>query len=195
LKDLSNSSAHGNVQPLAADLADSKERKRVSDFVEENWPHVDVLINNAGALVNKPFEEMTEEDFDKMATVNYKVPYFLTQQLIPYLSHSSCAQVLNVGSIGGLSGYSKFPGLSVYSSSKGALSILTECLATELKDKDIAVNCYALGSVQTEMLEQAFPGMEAGSSASSMARYLAGQLNISCGLLSGKNLPIAGTGI
>ena len=102
---------------------------------------------------------------------------------------------MNIGSIGGLSGYSKFPGLSVYSSSKGALSILTECLAEELKEDGVVVNCYALGSVQTEMLEQAFPGLEASSKAEEMAVYLADQLRSNKGLVNGKNLPIAGSGI
>jgi NAD(P)-dependent dehydrogenase (short-subunit alcohol dehydrogenase family) len=72
---------------------------------------------------------------------------------------------------------------------------LTECLATELEEAGILVNCYALGSVQTEMLEQAFPGMEASSNAEEMAVYLASQLNSNQGLVNGKNLPIAGSGI
>ncbi|WP_459075756.1 SDR family oxidoreductase [Halocola ammonii] len=129
--------------------------------------------------------------------ISYEVtlPYFLTQSLLPSLKSSKLSQVMNIGSIGGMSGYSKFPGLSVYSSSKGALSILTECLATELDKEGILVNCYALGSVQTEMLESAFPGMEAGSSASSMACYLVSQLLSNSGIVSGKTLPVAGSGI
>ncbi len=67
--------------------------------------------------------------------------------------------------MGGFQGSVKFPGLSLYSASKGALAILTECLAEEFKDRQIKVNCLALGSAQTEMLEQAFPGYKAPLSA------------------------------
>ena len=71
-----------------------------------------------------------------------------------------------------LQGSAKFPGLTAYSSSKAAIAGLTECLAEELKDKNISVNCLAIGAVQTEMLEEAFPGYKAPLSPKQMAEYI-----------------------
>ena len=95
--------------------------------------------------------------------------------------------------MGGFQGSTKFAGLSAYSSSKSALSGLTECLAEELKDRNIAVNCLALGAVQTEMLGKAFPGYKAPLSAAKMAEFicefaLTGQL-----FFNGKIIPVSST--
>ena len=74
--------------------------------------------------------------------------------------------------MGGIGGSSKFPGLAAYSSSKGAVNILTELLAEEYKETGPAFNTLALGAVQTEMLAQAFPGVQAPLSAMEMAEYI-----------------------
>ena len=80
---------------------------------------------------------------------------------------------MNVSSMGGIQGSIKFPGLAAYSSSKGAIITLTELLAEEYKENGPAFNVLALGAVQTEMLEEAFPGYEAPISAEKMASYIA----------------------
>jgi short-subunit dehydrogenase len=133
---------------------------------------LDVLINSAGAIVNKPFEEISLADLQYCYSTNVFAPYLLTQQLLPWLSKSDLAHVVNIGSMGGVQGTSKFSGLSAYSSSKGALVILTECLAEELKDRHIVVNCVNLGAVQTEMLEAAFPGFKANHYPQEIAKWL-----------------------
>ncbi len=132
---------------------------------------IDILVNNAGLLVNKPFEKMDETDFDRMFQANVKSVFKLTQSLLPYFSKN--AHIVNIGSMGGFQGSVKFPGLSIYSASKGALAVLTECLAEELKERQIKVNCLALGSAQTEMLEEAFPGYRSPLSAKKMAEFIA----------------------
>lgn len=132
---------------------------------------VDILINNAGAIVNKPLNEINIEDFDRVVNTNFKGPFFLIQRLLPILNKG--AHIVNISSMGGFQGSIKFPGLSVYSSSKGALAILTECMALELSQMGISVNCLALGSVQTSMLEEAFPGYKAQITSESMAEYIA----------------------
>lgn len=132
---------------------------------------IDILINNAAILINKGIEQIKEEEFDNVISTNYKSPFFLIQHLIPHFSDK--AHIVNIGSMGGVQGSDKFSGLSLYSSSKGALSVLTECLAVELKDKGISVNCLALGSVQTSMFEHAFAGAKAGTTSESIAEYIA----------------------
>lgn len=132
--------------------------------------HIDILINNAGALVNKPFEELTNDDIKYVYNVNVFSIIKLTRDLMP--SFSDDAHVINISSVGGVQGSVKFPGLSVYSSSKGALTILTECLAEEFKETSYHFNTLALGAVQTEMLEEAFPGYKADVSPIQMASFI-----------------------
>ena len=89
-----------------------------------------------------------------------------------YPKLSSSSHVVNISSIGGLANTSKFPGLSAYSSSKGALNILTEMLAEEYKETSIKFNTLALGAVQTEMLEEAFPGYNAPISPNEVSKFI-----------------------
>jgi short-subunit dehydrogenase len=132
---------------------------------------IDVLINNAGYLVNETFSQISESNLRKMYEVNLLGPFRLIQIVIPLLRKDN-SHIINIGSMGGVQGSVKFPGLSAYSSSKGGMSILTECLAEEYKESSIKFNCLALGAVQTEMLSEAFPGYEASVSAKEMAQYI-----------------------
>lgn len=132
---------------------------------------VDALINNAGALVNKSFESITSEDLHRVYRTNVFGPIHLIQMLMPQFSKG--IHVVNISSIGGVTGSVKFAGLSAYSSSKGALSILTECLQAEYGEStNWTFNCLALGAVQTEMLEEAFPGYQAPVHPEQMAEYI-----------------------
>ncbi|MEL0109247.1 MAG: SDR family oxidoreductase [Cryomorphaceae bacterium] len=132
---------------------------------------VDILINNAGALVNRPFSDITKEDLMKVYGTNVFGPIQLIQNLMT--KFSSDAHIVNISSVGGVTGSVKFPGLSAYSSSKGAMTILTECLQAEFGDSTSwSFNCLALGAVQTEMLEEAFPGYVAPIDAAAMAAYI-----------------------
>ena len=134
---------------------------------------VDILINNAGALVNRPFSDITKEDLMKVYGTNVFGPVQLIQNLMPKFSPD--AHIVNISSVGGVTGSVKFPGLSAYSSSKGAMTILTECLQAEFGDSTSwSFNCLALGAVQTEMLEEAFPGYVAPIDAAAMAAYICG---------------------
>lgn len=159
-----------NIATISVDLSNKNDLKKIADFVEKNWKQVDILINNAGKLINKSFENLTSEDFLEVYKVNVFAVAKLTHLLIPFLKKGS--HVVNISSIGGVQGSVKFPGLAAYSSSKGALLTLTEVLAEEYKEQQIAFNALALGSVQTEMLEEAFPGYKAPVSAEEMANYI-----------------------
>ena len=101
------------------------------------------------------------------------------------------SHIVNISSIGGVQGSSKFSGLSLYSASKGAISILTECLAEELKESKISVNALALGAVQTEMLAEAFPGYKAPLSATEMAKYIYDFALTGNKYYNGKILPVS----
>jgi len=150
---------------------------------------VDILINNAGVLINKPFTDLLETDFVEMLQSNFIGHVRIIQSLLPLMSAGS--HILNIGSMGGFQGSVKFPGLSAYSASKAALHTLTECLAQELTEQQIKVNCLALGSAQTEMLEKAFPGYESPVLAFEMGKYIADFALTGHRFFNGKILPVA----
>jgi len=161
---------HKNIKTLSVDLCKNDEILQVTEFVKNNWKQVDTLINNAGKLVNKPFTELTSDDFLEVYKVNVFGVAELTKSLIPYLQKGS--HVVTISSMGGIQGSMKFPGLAAYSSAKGAVITLSELLAEEYKEQQIAFNVLALGAVQTEMLQEAFPGFQAPVSAEEMANYI-----------------------
>jgi len=161
---------HPNVTCLSVDLADESALQIVDDFLSSTWKKVDAVVHNAGALLLKPFAETTQADFERIYKVNVFAVANLTRLCLPYLQRGS--HVVTISSIGGVRGSLKFAGLAAYSSSKGAVITLTELLAEEYKEKGISFNVLALGSVQTEMLEEAFPGYQAPISADGMATYI-----------------------
>ncbi len=178
------------VHLLVADLSKIDE-KTLRAKIEATIGGVDLLINNAGYLINKPFSETSLEDWRQVFEINVFAVAFLTKTLLPYLQQSGNAHVLNISSMGGFQGSSKFPGLSAYSSSKAALANLTECLAEELQDFNIKVNCLAIGAVQTEMLAQAFPGYKAPLEAEEMASFFAYFALQGHRFFNGKVLPVS----
>ena len=161
---------HKNITAISIDLSNDNDLKKVSEFVEKNWKQVDVIIHNAGMLINKPFTELTSTDYLEVYKVNVFAVAELTKIMIPFLNKGS--HVVTVSSMGGIQGSLKFPGLAAYSSSKGAVITLSELLAEEYKEQGISFNVLALGAVQTEMLEEAFPGYQAPTSATEMASYI-----------------------
>ncbi|WP_417445199.1 SDR family NAD(P)-dependent oxidoreductase [Joostella sp.] len=160
-----------NVTAFDCDICNENSLAEVKRFIEKEWQKVDVLINNAGSIVNKPFSKITMQDFRDVYDVNVFGVVGLTQLVIPFMSENG--HVVTVSSMGGVQGSMKFPGLSAYSSSKGAVITLTELLAEEYKESGPSFNVLALGAVQTEMLEEAFPGYKAPTTPEEMADYIA----------------------
>ncbi|WP_333661860.1 SDR family oxidoreductase [Chishuiella changwenlii] len=169
LKELETFAKEGQYQFIGIDLTDFNEIEKVLEAVK-SWEIVDVLYNNAGLCINKPFAEIKQEDLLQSWQINFMAPYRLIQLLLPKFKISS--HVVNVSTMGAVQGSVKFPGLSVYSSSKSATVNLTELLAEELKENGPRINAVALGAVQTEMLEEAFPGYIAPTQPCEMAEYL-----------------------
>ena len=160
-----------NITSLAFDLSKAEDYNKVTTFVNGNWKgKVDILINNAGTLLNKLFAETSMDDFETVYKTNVFGVAELTRVVLPFLKND--AHVVTISSMGGVQGSMKFPGLAAYSSSKGAVITLTELLAEEYKEQGISFNVLALGAVQTEMLEEAFPGYKAPTTALEMANYI-----------------------
>ncbi len=179
------------VIAIACDLSDKNAVEKLPAEITKHVQSVSVLINNAGAIVNKPFTEITTEDLEYVYRVNVFSVVNIIQKMLPLMGQKEKSHVVNVSSIGGVQGSLKFAGLSAYSSSKAALICLTECLSEELKERNIAFNCLALGATQTEMLEEAFPGYQAPLSAIEMATYIANFSLTAQSYMDGKIIPVS----
>jgi 3-oxoacyl-[acyl-carrier protein] reductase len=182
-----------NVLPVQADITKKTGRDKIFTICKKLNKPVSVLVNNAGLLVNKPFLKISEKELEAVYQTNVLAPFLLCQKLVPLMGNKTHSHIVNISSMGGFQGSAKFPGLSAYSSSKTALSGLTECLAEELKEKNISVNCLAIGAVQTEMLTKAFPGYKAPLKPSQMAKYIYDFSLNGHRFYNGKILPVSST--
>lgn len=190
LKEVVMTSGVQNISYIILDLvrlnlqAESFKKEVISIFDQ-----LDVLINNAGSLFSRNFADTKENDIRTMMETNFFAPASLIRILLPLLRRGS--HIVNISSMGGFQGSEKFKGLSYYSASKAALACLSECLAMEFREAGISVNCLALGSVDTEMLVEAFPGYHAPLSASDMGQFIAYFAQNGHKYFNGKILPVA----
>ncbi len=161
---------HQNITCLSVDIGNETEMIEVEKFLSRSWKKVDIIIHNAGSLINKPFSQLSQTDFEQVYKVNVFAVAELTRICLPFLQNGS--HVVTISSMGGIQGSMKFAGLAAYSSSKGAVITLSELLAEEYKEKGISFNVLALGAVNTEMLQEAFPGYQAPISPKEMADYI-----------------------
>lgn len=190
LKQTASMSVSGKIIPFHIDI--SKFEKYESAFINEvtsSFGSVDILINTAGHLIAKNFTDFTSGETRYMMETNFFGPASVIRSLIPFMKKGS--HIVNITSMGGFQGSSKYRGLSYYSASKAALSCLSECLAEEFRDIGIIVNSLALGSVQTEMLEEAFPGYKAPVNAREMAELIAEFAIKGSKYFNGKVIPVA----
>jgi short-subunit dehydrogenase len=179
-------------KPIVFDLEDlSAIKSNLKSQIEQYVDRIDILINNAGFLLNKSFQETQIEEIQRTFNVNLISPAILLQSLTPLLEKSNIKHVVNISSMGGYQGSSKFSGLSFYSASKAALANLTECLAEEYKEKHIRFNCLALGAVNTKMLQTAFPGYNAPLTAEEMSQYIYDFATKAYKYMNGKIIPVS----
>lgn len=183
----SNFEKYPNVTCAALDLEDANVRERCIEIFE-NINRIDILINNAGLLVNKPFDQLTHHDLTSSYQVNVIGVMETVQAALPKMTES---HIVNISSIGGFQGSVKFPGLTAYSTSKAALCSYTELFAEEFKETFIKMNCLCLGAAQTEMLEAAFPGYEAPVSAEKMGEFIADFALTGQQWMNGKIIPVS----
>lgn len=179
-----------NLENFHQKRLDLSQINQVYTAIEDlPFEKVDILVNMAGILINKPFSEIQFFDLDISWKVNFLAPFVLIQKIVPLMP--SGGHIVNVSTMGAVQGSVKFPGLSAYSSSKAALTNLTEILAVELENKNISCNCLALGAVQTEMLQTAFPDYKAPVTAEEMADFVVDFALKYGKLMNGKIIPVA----
>jgi len=177
-----------HVFPFDLDQTEDGFKQLVID-VTAKMPSIDVVLNNAGILINKPLLEQNTDDFDAQFNINVKAPFLLTKSVFPFLNKG--AHIVNISSMGGVQQSQKFAGLSLYSAAKGALSVLTECMSTEFAALNISANCLALGAVQTEMLSKAFPHYKAPVKPEEMASFIKDFALNGARFFNGKIIPVA----
>jgi NAD(P)-dependent dehydrogenase (short-subunit alcohol dehydrogenase family) len=190
LKLLANECENQNVSYFLQDITLIEEDADiVKNHISNRFSKVDILLNCAGSLIAKDFLEIRGSEAREMMETNFLGPAALMRLIIPIMPAGS--HIVNLSSMGGFQGSLKFKGLSYYSASKAALACLTECLAVELADSGISVNCLALGSVRTEMFESAFPGYKAPVEPQDIAKFIAFFAIEGNKFINGKVIPVA----
>lgn len=181
---------YSSIFPIQYDLLniDSYESTLINE-IKKNISEIDIIINNAGLLINKPFEKFSIDDISDTINLNLLAPVLLIKTILPLVKKGG--HVVNISSMGGFQGTQKFPGLSVYSAAKAGLASLTECLAEEYKEREISFNCLALGATDTEMLREAFPGYNAPFKAEDMADFIADFALNKSRFFNGKIIPVS----
>ena len=184
------SASCANVHPLSVDLSVlNKQSETFKEKILNHFKRVDVLINIAGILVAKEFMKIEDDEARLMMETNFFGPASVIRIVQPLMQDG--AHIVNISSMGGYQGSEKFKGLSHYSASKAAIACLSECLAEEFRNSGISVNCLALGAVQTEMLEEAFPGYKAPVNAKEIARFISYFALEGHKFINGKIIPVA----
>lgn len=142
------------ILAFAGDVTDAAFRKELLAYAVEKMGGLDILVNNAGLVQAVPFDQVTEEDYDRIMATNVKAPYFLTQLALPMLRKSECPTVINIGSVVSHKGY---PLQTVYGASKHALLGFTKAAANELYQEGIRFHAICPGAVLTDMAGVARP--------------------------------------
>lgn len=197
LKKLKNACIKENIQahlyPIAFDLNSNEPyTSTLIPFIMQNLSHVDILINNAGFLINKAFKDLSNSEMQEMVSTNFLSAAKLIRDIIPLINPAG-GHVVNISSMGGFQGSMKFNGLSVYSASKAAIASLTECLAQEYIESKISFNCLALGAVDTEMFRKAFPTLNAPKTAEQVAKFIVQFAQNGSSYFNGKVIPVTTT--
>lgn len=169
------------------------EVEAISEKVTHTLETLDILINNAAAFEKRALGTWTADQLSELYSVNVIAPVLLIQRLCSFMSKGG--HVVNISSVGGVAGSTKFAGMLGYSSSKGALNIATQCLAEDLRPMNIRCNALALGSVGTEMFRKAFPGQEPGASVVEMARFIAEFSTTADRVINGKVVEVASSAV
>jgi NAD(P)-dependent dehydrogenase (short-subunit alcohol dehydrogenase family) len=150
--------AGGQADFVASDLQDAPSARQVArKAIELGNGQVDILINNAGIYPFGPTHEMGEDLFDKVYSLNVKVPYFLVAELAPLMAKRGKGAIVNLSTMVADYGAS---GMSLYGSSKAAINLLTKVWAAEYGPSGVRVNAVSPGPTRTEGTEAMGEGLE-----------------------------------
>lgn len=148
----------GKADFIASDLRDASSAREVArKAVQLSGGNLDILINNAGVFPFGPTDKTTEEEFDRVFSLNVKAPYFLVAELAPLMANRGKGAIVNVSTMVADYGVS---GMSLYGSSKAAINLLTKAWAAEYGPRGVRVNAVSPGPTRTEGTEAMGEGLE-----------------------------------
>ena len=179
------------VIPVHCDITIYSELEKSVNEILSITSTIDILINNAGLAIRKPFTKFEYDEIESLMNTNFHAPANLIRLLIPALVKSKNAHVVNISSLSGFQGSKKFHGLSYYGASKAALACLTEILSEEFKGRGVSFNCLALGAVQTEMFSEVFEGYKAPVSSDQMGDFITNFALNAHNYMQGKVIPVS----
>ena len=140
--------ARPGVAPLVADIAEDGSAERAVERARHEFGRLDILVNNAARIVNKPVIEMTNEDWQSIMSVNVTGAFLHSREAMKAMIPNKSGAIVNIASY---AAYFAFPGISAYTASKGALVQLTRTLALEAIEHGVRVNAVGSGDVVTNI--------------------------------------------
>ncbi|MBL7686002.1 MAG: SDR family oxidoreductase [Deltaproteobacteria bacterium] len=156
------------------DVSHPEKVEEIFSDILKQWGPIDILVNNAAALELATLIETTPKLWDEIMAVNLRGPFLCSKQaFLQMIDSKRGGCIINLSSLGGLSGTSKFKGLSAYVVSKFGMVGLTESLAVEGRPYNIRVNCVAPGAVDTAMLQKAAPFLTQRTTPEEIAKVIA----------------------
>jgi len=141
------------VETVVTDLAAPGAPDALVDEALGRFGRLDVLVNNAGMNVRKPFLEITPEEYDRVLALNLKAVYFTSQKAAQEMASRGGGKIINLASLSSVMGIAN---ISAYGASKGGVLAFTKALAVELAPLGITVNAVAPGYIRTAMTDDAF---------------------------------------
>lgn len=160
------SANRGKARAIVVDVTDSDAVNRASDLVRATMPPLRTVVNNAGAVLRKSTEAMTDDDWRRIMAVNLDGTFYVTRAFLPDLERNQ-GRVINISSISGREGTSL---LAAYCAAKHGVIGLTRALAEELRTAKVSVNAICPGSVDTAMLREGMPGARPDMSPDDIAK-------------------------
>ena len=145
-----------HVLTIKTDLADTSAYPSVTEQVHRHFGGINILVNNAGLMFERSLEELTEEEWERMVSLNLKAPLFLGKAVLPYLRQRGGGSIINIGSIEGIG---VNPQHTVYSTTKAGLHGMTRALAVDLGPENIRCNAIAPGWISTDLSQEYLDSM------------------------------------
>jgi len=137
---------------VRTDISKKQDAEKMVKATVDRFGSIDILVNNAGILYTAPFEETTEEMWDKLLAVNVKGVFFCSQAAAIEMRKRKRGKIINISSIAAIGGQAS---LSAYSSTKGAVLTMTRVFALELAGDNVQVNAILPGTTNTGMAKAA----------------------------------------
>jgi 3-oxoacyl-[acyl-carrier protein] reductase len=146
----------GDAMLVGGDVSDAGEVERMAREIEDRYGRLDVLVNNAGSLIERrSFSEMTEDLWDRVISVNLKSVFLCSKAVLPMMKRQGSGRIINMTSVAARNGGG--PGSAAYASAKGGVSTLTRAMAKDLVSENILVNGVAPGVITTPFHDRFTP--------------------------------------